>query len=194
MDRTRTKVQNYDSTVSESVSIWQIIFARIITENPANAILLHLFKKSLWTTANNTIILYLKKRSSKMFTQITYRTNLIKQLLCNQVTRVYIYIISFPSSADSDHVSFQIIPLPHFRGSNLHFQILHHSVVLHPFKQWQPNCDTCNVTSHYVSTLKVINHAVLLHIMLPLNDTQMEHLGLECIHTDMCYAFHRSKI
>ena len=44
MDRTRTKVQNYDSTVSESVSIWQIICARIITENPANAILLHLLK------------------------------------------------------------------------------------------------------------------------------------------------------
>ena len=49
-------------------------------------------KKSLWTTANNTNVLYFKKKkkSLKMFTQITYITNLIKLILSSQVTSVHI--------------------------------------------------------------------------------------------------------
>jgi hypothetical protein len=47
-----------------------------------------LFKKSLWTTLNNTNVLYLKKQSLQIFTQTTCTINLIQLISNSQVTSI----------------------------------------------------------------------------------------------------------
>lgn len=132
-----------------------------------------------------------KKQSLKMFTQITYRTNFIK--LISVKLQVY---MSYNFQA-LWILLMRVSKLQHYHISKVFFISIFCITLL-----YYPHLNNDHQTTRliklpfpYVSAVKIINHAILPSITLPLKSySDGKTLGSESIHTYKCYAFHRFKI